>query len=249
MMRASQLAKGVNVGRFGAWTVVGLCVFVAGACAGTTTDGAAGSGGSPADGSGGRPAGSGGAILPTGGTGGTSQGTGGSPGGNGGLGGAGGAGDVCSLPFEVGDCDAAIPVYFHNPMTERCEPRVYGGCGGNENRFESFTECEVACDVVSTAPACEVSGITYPDGWSPVPDPTSCNSCSCSAGQLDGCSEADCPEPCPGDTVRATDCAACAPNDACEVVRTDCLPACDNQEDCAASGGFCSDGACRQLCG
>src|SRR4051812_35523582 len=60
-----------------------------------------------------------------------------------GAGGAGGAADagstdvdaICKLPRESGNCDAYIPSYWHNPATGVCEPFVYGGCGGNANRF------------------------------------------------------------------------------------------------------------------
>lgn len=56
------------------------------------------------------------------------------------------AGDAaCTAPFEVGDCDAAISVYWHDPATGTCEPRQYGGCGGNTNRYESLAACEATC--------------------------------------------------------------------------------------------------------
>jgi len=229
---------------------MGLSVLAVGACVSTPADGGdggGGSGGAAAGGSGGTSAGgSGGAITETGGTGGTTPGTGGALGGGGGLGGAGG---VCSLPFEIGQCDAAIRVYFHNAATDRCEPATYGGCGGNGNRFETISECESACDVERTGAACEVDGVVYPDGYSPVPKPASCDSCICSDGDLTDCTGIDCVEPCPDDTVFSTECSDCGPTDACLVVRTGCLPACDDQGDCAESGGICSQGACRNLCG
>lgn len=252
MMPKSGLLRraGAGVIRFGAWTLVGSTLFAAGACAGSTEDDAAGgSGGSPAGGSGGATPGSGGSIPGTGGTGGTAPGTGGALGGAGGGGGGGGSDDACALPFEGGPCEAAILVYFHNPATERCEPATYGGCGGNGNRFETFAECESACQVVPTGPACEVNDVVYPDGFTPVPDPVSCNTCTCSAGTLDSCTEALCLEPCPEGSVPGRECASCAPNDACDVVRTGCLPACDAPDDCAEVGGFCDEGACRMLCG
>jgi len=42
-------------------------------------------------------------------------------------------------------CLAYAPSYFHNAATGICEPFVYGGCGGNENRFSTLAECQVAC--------------------------------------------------------------------------------------------------------
>jgi Kunitz/Bovine pancreatic trypsin inhibitor domain len=52
---------------------------------------------------------------------------------------------VCSLPQQVGPCDAFVPSYWHNPATGVCEPFVYGGCQGNANRFASLAECQSAC--------------------------------------------------------------------------------------------------------
>ncbi|CAI5778610.1 papilin-like isoform X2 [Podarcis lilfordi] len=53
--------------------------------------------------------------------------------------------DICKLPKETGPCKAAMPRYYYNPATKTCEVFVYGGCEGNENRFESLSECEHAC--------------------------------------------------------------------------------------------------------
>jgi Kunitz/Bovine pancreatic trypsin inhibitor domain len=51
---------------------------------------------------------------------------------------------VCSLPFEVGPCDAAIPVYAY--VNGACVARTYGGCQGNGNRFNTIEECMVTCE-------------------------------------------------------------------------------------------------------
>lgn len=58
------------------------------------------------------------------------------------LAGCGGA-SQCELPFEVGPCRAIVPVYAY--ADGQCVPRTYGGCGGNENRFESQDDCVAAC--------------------------------------------------------------------------------------------------------
>jgi len=57
---------------------------------------------------------------------------------------------ACSLPFEVGPCDAAMPVWAFVPKLGACFPQIYGGCGGNANRFASRSECEAACPLPST---------------------------------------------------------------------------------------------------
>ncbi|CAN8009770.1 unnamed protein product [Ixodes pacificus] len=51
----------------------------------------------------------------------------------------------CKVPAEVGPCDAAKPRWFFNATTGACEPFTYGGCGGNDNNYESQEECEFVC--------------------------------------------------------------------------------------------------------
>ncbi|MCA9556844.1 MAG: BPTI/Kunitz domain-containing protein, partial [Myxococcales bacterium] len=53
--------------------------------------------------------------------------------------------DICTLPPEVGDCDAAIPRWYYDPAVGHCAEFVYGGCGGNANNFETREACEGAC--------------------------------------------------------------------------------------------------------
>ncbi|KAK7103879.1 hypothetical protein V1264_018685 [Littorina saxatilis] len=52
---------------------------------------------------------------------------------------------ICQIPFSSGPCFAHFPSYFFNSHSGQCEPFVYGGCGGNENRFQTREECERAC--------------------------------------------------------------------------------------------------------
>ncbi|XP_026580102.1 eppin-like [Pseudonaja textilis] len=53
--------------------------------------------------------------------------------------------DVCQLPSVCGICKAMFPRFFYNVSTHKCEPFIYGGCGGNKNNFESEDECRRAC--------------------------------------------------------------------------------------------------------
>ncbi|XP_052695986.1 BPTI/Kunitz domain-containing protein-like [Crassostrea angulata] len=51
-------------------------------------------------------------------------------------------GSPCSLPHaQSGNCQAFFPSWTYNPVTQRCQEFVYGGCGGNWNRFNSLMDC------------------------------------------------------------------------------------------------------------
>ncbi|XP_055022592.1 kunitz-type protease inhibitor 2 [Boleophthalmus pectinirostris] len=53
--------------------------------------------------------------------------------------------DVCSMPIVTGICKAMIPRWAFDAEIGVCVSFVYGGCGGNNNSFESQEECEAAC--------------------------------------------------------------------------------------------------------
>jgi len=53
--------------------------------------------------------------------------------------------DVCFMPKEVGMCRAYFPRFFYDANAQKCEEFIYGGCGGNENNFETLDECETEC--------------------------------------------------------------------------------------------------------
>ncbi|WP_438016267.1 BPTI/Kunitz domain-containing protein [Sorangium sp. So ce315] len=130
-------------------------LLVAAGCSGADNNGGSGGGGpgggSPVAGSGGGAVtGSGGGAV-TGGGGGAVTGSGGGAvtgSGGGSVTSSGAGGELparCALPQEVGPCDAAIRSYWHDPSTGVCVPFIYGGCEGNENRFESLATCQEAC--------------------------------------------------------------------------------------------------------
>jgi len=54
--------------------------------------------------------------------------------------------DPCSLPKVVGPCRAAFRKYYFNSATGKCTKFIYGGCGGNANRFDTKEECQERCE-------------------------------------------------------------------------------------------------------
>ena len=54
--------------------------------------------------------------------------------------------DACSQPAkEAGSCYDYVLRYSYMSSSGDCEPFYYGGCEGNDNRFESADECEAEC--------------------------------------------------------------------------------------------------------
>ncbi|KAJ7305057.1 hypothetical protein JRQ81_010855 [Phrynocephalus forsythii] len=60
--------------------------------------------------------------------------------------------DKCNLPLEIGRCKAAFERYYYDTVTRRCEPFIYGGCGGNANNFLTNSECIRECGQLVTFP-------------------------------------------------------------------------------------------------
>ena len=52
---------------------------------------------------------------------------------------------TCSLPVDVGPCYASIPRWSYISHLNECQVFVYGGCGGNENNFETSDACTERC--------------------------------------------------------------------------------------------------------
>ncbi|XP_063104338.1 actinia tenebrosa protease inhibitors-like [Cavia porcellus] len=53
--------------------------------------------------------------------------------------------DFCLQPPNTGPCKGRFTRYFFNPKSGLCETFVYGGCGGNLNRFQDQEECVQTC--------------------------------------------------------------------------------------------------------
>ena len=121
-------------------------------------------------------------------------------------------------------------------------------CGECLAPSSSYCSAEGRCvDVYEGSPgaSCMVDGQVYASGTSNVPDPVSCNTCTCIDGYLECDDGAHCPEDCPPDRVYASRCAECGEADRCKVVEHACLPTCSESCD----EGVCIQGVCKTLCG
>ncbi|XP_064838866.1 tissue factor pathway inhibitor 2-like [Oncorhynchus masou masou] len=52
---------------------------------------------------------------------------------------------ICRFQKDAGPCEALMPSYFFNIATMQCEQFDYGGCQGNENRFQDQLSCKEYC--------------------------------------------------------------------------------------------------------
>ncbi|CAM1297568.1 Uncharacterised protein g1854 [Pycnogonum litorale] len=51
----------------------------------------------------------------------------------------------CMLESDIGMCDGYFVRYFYNVTSDACDTFTYGGCGGNENRFQTEKACKKTC--------------------------------------------------------------------------------------------------------
>ncbi|CAF0945237.1 unnamed protein product, partial [Brachionus calyciflorus] len=53
--------------------------------------------------------------------------------------------DPCELPMDVGSCDNYKIYWYYNNIDKECSRFYYGGCEGNQNKFETKEMCEMDC--------------------------------------------------------------------------------------------------------
>lgn len=53
--------------------------------------------------------------------------------------------EVCLLQIEEGTCNDDVHRFYYNTISQQCEEFSYSGCGGNQNNFRSFLECQKTC--------------------------------------------------------------------------------------------------------
>ncbi|KAL7056993.1 hypothetical protein AAHC03_019043 [Spirometra sp. Aus1] len=54
----------------------------------------------------------------------------------------------CTLPLIHGKCRGNFVRYGYDERLGRCQKFLYGGCGGNKNRFPSMEKCMERCQHV-----------------------------------------------------------------------------------------------------
>uniref|UniRef100_A0A2D4KZU0 BPTI/Kunitz inhibitor domain-containing protein n=1 Tax=Micrurus paraensis TaxID=1970185 RepID=A0A2D4KZU0_9SAUR len=53
--------------------------------------------------------------------------------------------DICQLKKKDGPCRKFVLKWYFDPKTASCARFWYGGCDGNENRFDTQKDCENVC--------------------------------------------------------------------------------------------------------
>ncbi|XP_055351849.1 LOW QUALITY PROTEIN: papilin-like [Paramacrobiotus metropolitanus] len=62
---------------------------------------------------------------------------------------------VCNLPKVHGPCDQNLRMWYYDKYVRECLPFHYGGCLGNENRFESREDCNERCVETAIPDVCQ----------------------------------------------------------------------------------------------
>ena len=68
--------------------------------------------------------------------------------------------DKCQQSMSRGVCRGFFRKIYYDSGANACKTFVYGGCGGNENRFDSLEDCEKQCklDIPTTQQVMKTTG-------------------------------------------------------------------------------------------
>lgn len=58
---------------------------------------------------------------------------------------------ICKQPPDTGLCKAYFRMYYYDEKAKDCLTFIYGGCGGNDNKFKSHLECLLRCGLLGFA--------------------------------------------------------------------------------------------------
>ncbi|KAH3844438.1 hypothetical protein DPMN_086696 [Dreissena polymorpha] len=104
--------------------------------------------------------------------------------------------ETCSMPPMTGrDCKARMSRYYYDKSRGECLQFIYGGCGGNNNNFQSKADCERECRAGSSDKVIAVTEMALGDQEQDCR--TSRYGC-CSDGvtKARGDNQLGCPHPC-----------------------------------------------------
>ncbi|GBM12579.1 hypothetical protein AVEN_146765-1 [Araneus ventricosus] len=54
--------------------------------------------------------------------------------------------NACKSHPDEGPCLASIKKWYYDDYRKDCRRFVYGGCKGNDNKFDSYKECMDECE-------------------------------------------------------------------------------------------------------
>uniref|UniRef100_A0A0K8R9S0 Putative salivary kunitz domain protein n=1 Tax=Ixodes ricinus TaxID=34613 RepID=A0A0K8R9S0_IXORI len=57
--------------------------------------------------------------------------------------------NICKMLPETGRCRANLRKFYYDSKEKTCKPFTWGGCGGNENKFETKSACQRSCQVLT----------------------------------------------------------------------------------------------------
>ncbi|XP_075131960.1 uncharacterized protein LOC142204542 [Leptodactylus fuscus] len=70
--------------------------------------------------------------------------------------------DPCLQPMNEGFCSNYTLLWYYHLKADECRPFVYGGCGGNHNRFKNKQKCERRCKTkAATDPSTILCGAKF----------------------------------------------------------------------------------------